>query len=80
MVFWPLISKDLIGHPFNKIYGIDKLAFGAFFGTLAFAGFSFWYQSMKKKNGGHAHFAFQKVVMPFSALTILSIIFYFLTK
>jgi hypothetical protein len=80
MVFWPLVSRDLIGHPLNKYWGIDKIAFGAFFGSLAFVGFSLWYENLKKKNNGHAYFPYQKVVMPFSSLAILSIIFYFLTK
>ncbi|HZJ41108.1 MAG TPA: hypothetical protein VFD16_02495 [Candidatus Saccharimonadales bacterium] len=80
MIFWPLISRDLIGHPFNKIYGIDKIAFGAFFGTLVFVSFDKGYLYLKKKNNDHAYFPFQKVVMPVAALTILSVIFYFLTK
>ncbi len=80
MVFWPLISRDMIGHPDNKIYGIDKLAFGAIFGSIAFVVFSLWYINLKKKNNGHAYFPFQKVAMPFSALAFLSLIFYFVTK
>jgi hypothetical protein len=80
MVFYPLISQDLIGHPANKLYGIDKLAFGAIFGSLAFSGFSLWYVNLKKNNNGHAYFPFQKVAMPFGALVFCSLVFYFLTK
>lgn len=80
MVFWPLLNQNLIGHPANKLFGIDKLALGAALGSLAFTGASLWYENLKKKNNGHAYFPFQKVAMPFGSLAILSIIFYFLTK
>lgn len=80
MVFWPLLNQDLIGHPANKLFGIDKLALGSVLGSLGFTGFSLWYENMKKKNNGHAYFPFQKVAMPFGSLVILSIVFYFLTK
>jgi len=80
MVFWPLSSQGLIGNPTNTLWGLDKIALGAFVGSLVFIGFSRWYVILKKKNNNHAHFPFQKVVMPFGALTLISIIFYFLTK
>jgi hypothetical protein len=35
---------------------------------------------MKKKNGGHAHFPMEKVIIPIVALIIVSGIFYLLTK
>ena len=34
-----------------------------------------FYQWMKAKNGGHAHFPFEKVVLPVLALALLSIYF-----
>ncbi|MFA6514561.1 MAG: hypothetical protein WCT50_04735 [Patescibacteria group bacterium] len=80
MVFWPLLSKDLIGNPTNKLYGVDKLALGAIFGSLVFSGLSLWYVNLKKNNNGHAYFPFQKVAMPFGGLAFLSLIFYWLTK
>jgi len=80
MVAWPLISKNFIGHPLNKIWGIDKIIFGVTIGSLVFWGVSELYLVLKKNNGGHAHFPFQKVVMPFGALAILSFIFYLLMR
>jgi hypothetical protein len=35
---------------------------------------------LKQKNGGKAHFPFEKVVLPVAPLIILSVIFYFVTK
>ncbi len=80
LVAWPLFSQDLIGNPENKLFGIDKLALGVIIGSLAFTGTSLWYINLKKNNDGHAHFPFQKVVMPFGSLLILSGLLYLLTK
>ncbi len=80
LAIWPLFSKDLIGSPYNRLYGLDKLVLGIITGSLIFAAVSAWYIYLKKKNNGHAHFPFQKVVMPLSALIIFSLIFYFLTR
>jgi len=80
MIAWPLASQKFIGHPLNKIWGIDKIILSTTIGSLAFWGSSELYIYMKKENNGHAYFPFQKVVMPFAGLTILSFIFYLLTR
>lgn len=80
MIFWPLINKDLIGHPLNTLFGVDKVVLGLVTGSITFAAVSKWYLIMKKNNNNHAYFPFQKVVMPVVALGILSLLFYLLTK
>ncbi len=80
LIVAPLYWMDIVGHPFNKIWGIDKLLLGIVFGSIVFWFGAGWYSYLKEKNNGHAHFPFQKVVMPVSPLIILSFIFYFLTK
>ncbi|HNU81507.1 MAG TPA: hypothetical protein PLA05_02370 [bacterium] len=80
MVIWPLYSQGFIGNPFNRLYGVDKLALGITVGSIFFALAAWSYELMKKKNGGHAHFPFEKVVLPISTLVILSVIFYFLSR
>lgn len=60
--------------------GTDKLLLGIIVGSVAFYFGASWYDYLKEKNSGQAHFPFQKVVMPVAPLIILSIIFYFLTK
>lgn len=80
MVAWPLTTQNFIGHPLNKIWGIDKIILGITLGSLVFWGISELYLLLKKRNNGHAHFPFQKVVMPFAALAILSLVFYLLTS
>lgn len=64
----------------NTLWGIDKFLLGIIVGTVCFWAGARWYVSIKRKNGGHAQFAFQKVVVPVSFLLIATIIFWFITK
>ena len=75
----PLYWKELIGHPLNKLWGVDKLILGILMGSILFFGGAMTYDYLKKKRG-RASFYFQKVVMPIAPLIIASIIFYFITK
>jgi hypothetical protein len=60
--------------------GIDKMSVGIASGSIVFLIGVLVYEYLKKKNNGHAHFPFEKIVFPIAPLIILSIIFYFLTK
>ncbi|MFA4942544.1 MAG: hypothetical protein WC564_02815 [Patescibacteria group bacterium] len=80
MVIIPFYSTGFIGHPFNRLWNIDKILLGIIIGSLAFYFVGVWYQHLKRKNDNRAHFPFQKVVMPLGSLLVLSFIFYFLTK
>ncbi|MCX6785765.1 MAG: hypothetical protein NTZ18_02860 [Candidatus Komeilibacteria bacterium] len=81
LIVVPLYFIKMIGaNPFNVFWGVDKLFLGIIFGSVGFFAGVSWYEYLKKKNGGHAHFHFQKVVMPITPLVVLSFIFYFLTK
>jgi hypothetical protein len=80
MVIWPLYAQGFIGDPFNRLFGLDKLALGIATGSIVFALAAWSYEIIKKKNNGHAHFPFEKVVLPVSALALLSLLFYFLSK
>jgi hypothetical protein len=80
LIIIPLVWKDIIGHPLNKLWGIDKLLLGIILGSIIFWGgerFCCW---LKKRNAGKAHFPFQKVAIPVIFLLIASLIFYFITK
>lgn len=76
----PLVLRDIIGHPLNKLWGIDKLLLGIIVGTIGFILGTYWYTYLKGKNDGRPNFKFQKVIMPAGVLLVLSAIFYFLTK
>ena len=75
----PLDYSEIIGHPYNKIWGIDKLIVGIAIGTVVTVVAMSLYELMKRKNG-KAHFPFEKVVLPVSTLILVSGIFYFITK
>jgi hypothetical protein len=80
MVIIPFYTTGFIGHPFNRLWNIDKILLGIIIGSIVFYFVGAWHQYLKKKNNGHAQFPFQKVVMPLGSLFILSFIFYFITK
>lgn len=76
-LYYPL---HIIGHPLNKLWGVDRLLLGITIGSILFAAGAVSYSYMKMRNDGHAYFPFQKVVQPVAPLLIMSIIFYFITK
>lgn len=80
IVIWPLYAKGIIGHPFNKICGVDKLLFGIVSGSLGFWLGSELHIYLKKKNSDKVYFPFQKVVMAIAPLVILSAVFYIISK
>jgi hypothetical protein len=75
----PLKYQGVIGHPFNQIFGVDKLIFGIILGSFVFiAGI---YADKKVRSiKGHQLFDFQKVVFPVSALFIFSVIMFIITS
>ncbi|MDO4870477.1 MAG: hypothetical protein Q3996_00030 [Candidatus Saccharibacteria bacterium] len=80
LTFITLHFTDFLWNEGNTLFGIDKIILGTAAGTAVFIGASQFYQYLKQKNNGHAHFPFEKVVIPIISLVILSIIAYFLTK
>lgn len=80
LIVLPLYFTNIMGHPLNKIWGIDKLALSIVVGSVLFYVGAEWYHYLKDRNGGHANFPFQKVVMPIAPLIIMSVIFYFITR
>lgn len=64
----------------NTLWGIDKFLLGTIVGTVAFYLGARWYIKIKRENGGHAKFAFQKVVVPLFFLFIATAIFWLITK
>lgn len=55
------------------IFYMDPFLFCTICGALILIYSSVFYQWMKAKNGGHAHFPFEKVVLPIVALVIASV-------
>lgn len=80
MVVGPFYYTDIIGHPLNTLWGIDKLVLGTIIGSIAFLIGGWLYIFTKAKNNNKALFPFQKVVFPVVPLIILSVIFFFITR
>lgn len=54
---------------------IDSFLFATLCGAVVFISAMHFYEWMKAHHGGHAHFPFEKVVVPVLAVFILSLIF-----
>lgn len=80
LIVLPLYFTGIMGHFYNKLWGIDKLLIGIIVGSVLFAASGLWYYYLKNNHGGRAYFPFQKVVMTVAPLIIFSFIFYWVTK
>ncbi len=82
LIVVPLYFMGIMGNPLSTICacGLDKILVGIVVGSFAFWFGASWYYYLKEKNGGHAYFPFQKVVMPVCPIIIMSLVFYLLTK
>ena len=88
IVIFPLWGMGVMGNKLgalktfgtNSLFSVDKLSLGILVGSIAFWTSVEWYAHLKAKNNDHAHFPFEKVVIPNALLVILSFAFFFLTK
>ncbi len=54
------------------VFKIDPVLFGTICGAILFIAVEKLYDWMKARNGGHAHFPFEKVVLPLVVLALAS--------
>ena len=78
LVIWPLYSMNIMGHPLNKVFGLDKLLFGIISGGILFMLCNALNLFLKKTNQEKVYFPYQKVVIPFLFLIIASAILHFI--
>lgn len=71
----PLYYSGIIGHPYNTIYGMDKLLFGTIIGSLVFI-LGINLDKLARKKYGKQFFVYQKVVFPVVSLIIITLILY----
>lgn len=87
-----LYWAGVIGLPRNVFFGIpqnlagfvptivaDKILVSSAVGAIVLVASSKFYQFLKAKNGGKAHFPFEKVFIPLASLVATSAAFYFVT-
>ena len=77
IVLGPLWLKGKIGHPYNRLCGIDKLLLGIILGTVLFSAGVIFHNYLKKKNENKSYLKGQKIVAAVLPLIIASIILYF---
>lgn len=74
LTFIPLYYSGILGHPLNKIFGIDKIIFGTALGTIISL-LGHWFSVyLKNKNNGKVFFYYQKVIIPIIILILTSLI------
>jgi hypothetical protein len=73
----PLYFGKYIDRPYNEIFGVDKILFGTFWGSLAFM-LGMWADKKVRSIKGRQLFIYQKVIFPVSVLLITSIILHFI--
>ena len=78
IILLPLYWKGKIGHPLNRLCGVDKLLFGIILGTVLFSAGVIFHNYLKKRNGDKSYFQGQKIVIAVSPLIIASLILYFI--
>ncbi|MDD5490034.1 MAG: hypothetical protein PHP25_05155 [Candidatus Moranbacteria bacterium] len=77
IVVLPLYWKGKIGHPLNRLCGIDKLLFGIILGSALFAAGVIFHNYIRKRNNNVSYFKGQKIVFGIAPIVIASIILYF---
>ena len=78
-VLIPLWYGKYLGRLANSIMGIDKIVFGTVVGSAIFL-LGKWADKKVREIKGKQLFVYQKVVFPISALTITSLVLYFITR
>ena len=78
MILFMYISQLTYTPKAILIFWIDPFLFATICGALVLHYYSEFYQWMKRKNGGHAHFPFEKVVVPVVALCLTAWLFSYL--
>ena len=79
-VYFVPVDNPIVKWWDNCMWGIDQFLLGILVGSITFILMELWYQNIKRKNGGHAWFPFQKVVMPFGGLLIMTGVFWLIIK
>ncbi|PIW93614.1 MAG: hypothetical protein COZ87_00450 [Candidatus Moranbacteria bacterium CG_4_8_14_3_um_filter_43_15] len=77
IIVGPLWWKGMIGHPYNKFCGVDKLLFGIILGTILFFSGVILHNYLRKRNESKSYFKGQKIVAAILPLVLASIILYF---
>ncbi len=76
MIGFMYVSEMTYNPMIIGVFYIDSFLLSNIIGALVFIGGMNFYQWMKTKNGGHAHFPFEKVVVPVALVLLVSLVFH----
>lgn len=76
----PLFFTNIIGHPLNTLWGIDRLLLGIITGSILFILSVKLDKYLRVQNNSKVYISYQKVIIPVSLLFIASLIFYIITR
>ncbi len=79
VVLFPFKFGNIIGHPLNTLWGVDKLILGILAGSVVFLAAVFADRKVREVKGKQL-FIFQRVIFPVGALAIASFVFYLVTR
>lgn len=79
-VYFVPTDKPIVKWWENCMWHMDQFLLGVLVGSITFILMELWYMHIKKNNGGHALFPFQKVVMPFLGLLLMTGVFWAIIK
>lgn len=75
----PMYIGKIIGHPGNKLWGIDKILLGTITGSITFILSVYLDKALRRSNNGEVYIYYQKVILPMLLLAIASFTFWSLT-
>ena len=78
LTFIPLYYAGIMGHPLNRIWGLDKIIAGSIVGAMVLFLGNWLHLSLKKGNNNKSFFPYQRVVVPVVFLILASLIIYLL--
>jgi hypothetical protein len=76
IIVLPLWYEGKIGHPLNRLCGVDKLSLGIILGSILFSAGVLFHNYIRKRNGDISYFKGQKIVAGILPLIIASIILF----
>lgn len=79
-VYFVPFDKPIVKWWENCMWHMDQFLLGVIVGSVTFILMELWYMHIKKNNGGHALFPFQKVAMPFLGLLLMTGVFWAIIK
>jgi hypothetical protein len=74
LTYIPLYYAGIIGHPLNRIFGLDKIIVGSIIGAVVLFLGHWFHLYLKKQNNGKSYFYYQRVAVPVILLALTSLI------